>query len=95
MYRRCQRCHYMSVNSNSTTSQQNMKKLLISKTSSFIAGVVDTGDKHLLSKSLQIFVKMRNGTMVYSGARGKLIQEKNLKSISCQTPFNETQIISG
>ncbi len=27
--------------------------------------------------------------MVYSGAQGKLIQEKNLKSeISCQTPFN-------
>jgi hypothetical protein len=29
--------------------------------------------------------------MGYSGARGTLIYEKNLKSkISCQTPFNET-----
>jgi hypothetical protein len=46
-----------------------------------IAGVVDTGDKH----------KVENrDPMGYSGARGKLIHEKNLNlKISCQTPFRE------
>jgi hypothetical protein len=33
--------------------------------------------------------------MVYSGARGKLIHEKNLKlKISCQTPFKKNSIIA-
>jgi hypothetical protein len=39
----------MSINSNPTASQENMKKLLVSKYFSFITGVVDTGFKPLLS----------------------------------------------
>jgi hypothetical protein len=38
----------MSVNSNQTASQQNMKKFPISTICLFIAGIVDTGDKPLL-----------------------------------------------
>jgi hypothetical protein len=34
----------IAYTSNQTTSQQNMKKLPISKIFSFIAGVIDTGD---------------------------------------------------
>jgi hypothetical protein len=37
----------MSVNRNPTSSQKNIKKLPVSKYFSFIAGVVDTGDKNL------------------------------------------------
>jgi hypothetical protein len=39
----------MSVNSNPTESQQNKKKLPVSKFFSFIAGVVVTGNEPLLS----------------------------------------------
>jgi hypothetical protein len=55
-----------------------MKNIYISKKLlSFIAGVVDTADKHF-----------ETARMGYSGAQGKLIYEKNLKlKISCQTPF--------
>jgi hypothetical protein len=51
----------MSVNSNPAASQLNMSILFASKRFSFIAGVVDTGDKPLLSNTLQIFVKLWNG----------------------------------
>jgi hypothetical protein len=40
--------HYMSVNSNPTASQQNKKKLPVSKFFQFFAGAVDTGDQPLL-----------------------------------------------
>jgi hypothetical protein len=65
------------------------------------SGVNDTGDI-LSSVSLtpvinlyfrispRIFKEIRNGptVIVYSGARGKLLHEKNVKSkISCQNPF--------
>jgi hypothetical protein len=55
-----------------------MKKCIyLKKLLSFIAGVVDTADKHF-----------ETARMGYSGAQGKLIHEKNLKlKISCQTPF--------
>ena len=57
----------------------------------FAAGVVDTGGKfatgvvRILVVNLElrisppIFEKIRNGPMVYSGAWGKLIHEKNQK----------------
>jgi hypothetical protein len=38
-----------------------MNTLSASKRFSIIAGVVDTGDKPLLSNTLQIFVKLRKG----------------------------------
>jgi hypothetical protein len=40
----------MSVNSNPTASQLNTKKLPVSKFFSFIAGVIDTGEKPLTFK---------------------------------------------
>ncbi len=56
---------------------------------SFIAGVVDTADKHLFAIfSANFWKKVETIHMGYSGARGTLIYEKNLKSkVSCQTPF--------
>ncbi len=44
--------------------------------------------------SPQIFVKMQNDPRRCSGARGKLIHEKDLKTkMSCQTPFNNFILI--
>jgi hypothetical protein len=64
-----------------------MKKNYVLKFLSFFAGVVDTADKH--SFAPRIFEKFVMILMGYSGVRGKLIYEKNLKlKISCQTPFN-------
>jgi len=39
----------MSVNSNTTASGKNLKKVLDSNVFSFIAGVIDTGDQSLLT----------------------------------------------
>jgi hypothetical protein len=74
----------MSVNSNPTTCQQNMKKHSHLSPVSLLSNI---------SAKFQKNLKWPHGIL---GARGKLIYEKNLKSkISCQTPFNETQIILG
>jgi hypothetical protein len=56
---------------------------------SFIAGVVDTADKHSFAKiSTNLRKQFETAQMGYSGARGKLIHEKNLKlKISSQTPL--------
>jgi hypothetical protein len=56
----------------------------------FIAGVVDTADKHSFAIiSADFRKKVEAILMIYSGARGTLIYENNLKSkISCPTPFN-------
>ncbi len=72
------------------SSQQKIIKNYTSKYFSFIAGVVDTGDKHSFAIiSANFRKKFEMVLMVYSGARGTLIYEKNLKSkFSCQTPFN-------
>jgi hypothetical protein len=48
----------MNVNSNPTASQQNKKKLPVSKFFPFIAGVVDTGDQPLLSNISANFEKI-------------------------------------
>ncbi len=66
-----------------------MTKNFISKFVSFFAGVVDTADKHSFANiSTNFRKKFEMVLMVYSGARGTLIYEKNLMSkISCQTPF--------
>ncbi len=58
-------------------------------TSQFIAGVVDTADKHSFTNiSANFRKKSKRSLMIYSGARRTLIHEKKLKSkISCQTPF--------
>ncbi len=60
-----------------------------SKFFSFIAGVVDNADKLSFAKMYANFrKKIEMFQMGYSGARGKLIHEINLKlKISCQTPF--------
>ncbi len=56
---------------------------------SLFAGVVDTADKHSFANISDSFrKKLEMVLMGYSGARGTLIYEKNLKAkISCQTPF--------
>jgi hypothetical protein len=51
----------MSVNGNPAASQLNMNTLSASKRFPIIASVVDTGDKHLLSNTLQFFVKLWKG----------------------------------
>ena len=72
----------------SKLSTKNKKKLYL-KNFSFLAGVVDTGDKHSFAIiSVNFSKKFEMVLMVYSGARGTLIYEKSLMSkISCQTPF--------
>jgi hypothetical protein len=68
-----------------------MKKVFISKFFSFFAGVVSTADKQSFIRDYlrEFSKKFKMILMGYSGARGTLICEKNLKSkISCQTPFN-------
>jgi hypothetical protein len=58
---------------------------------SFTAGVVDTDDKPSFAiVSANFRKKFEMVLMGYSGVRGKMIHERNLKlKISCQTPFNE------
>jgi hypothetical protein len=72
-----------------SSSQKNEKKLYL-KIFSFIAGFVDTAEQHSFAIiSGEFSKKIETIPMAYSGARGTLIYEKNLKSkISCQTPFN-------
>jgi hypothetical protein len=55
-----------------------------------ITGSNDTGDKRkVVNISAYFRKKIRLTPIGYSGARGKLVCEKNLKSkISCQAPFN-------
>jgi hypothetical protein len=66
----------------------------------FISGVNDTGDKlfgvnDTAEKLLTGVNEIETIPMTYSGARGTLIYEKNLRSkISCQTPFNSKKQIS-
>ncbi len=64
-----------------------------SKFFSFIAGVVDTANKHSFTIIFANFrKKFEMIIMVYLGVGGTLIYEKNLKSkISCQTPFKYFQ----
>ncbi len=85
----------MNVNSNPTASQQNKKKLPVSKIFPFIAGVVDTGDQPLLSNISANFEKIwKMARIGYSRARGKLIHEKSLKSkISGQTLFKSISTV--
>jgi hypothetical protein len=80
----------LGVNGTKLSSQQNILKNFISKFFSFFAGVVDTADKHSFANiSANFRKKFEMVLMGYSGARGTLIYEKNLKAkISCQTPFN-------
>jgi hypothetical protein len=68
--------------------QQNKKKLPVSKSFTFIAGIVDTVDQPLLTN---ISANIRKKFVM---ARGKLIHETSLKStISCQTPFNARPVV--
>jgi hypothetical protein len=68
-----------------------MKKNFILKFFSFFAGGADTADKIHSRISPRIFEKPEMVLMGYSGARGTLIYEKNLKSkMSFQTPFKFT-----
>jgi hypothetical protein len=61
----------MSVNSNLTASQQNMKKLPISQLLSHLSPVSLTPVINLSSRILpRIFVKIRNGTMIHGILRG-------------------------
>jgi hypothetical protein len=79
----------MSVNSNPRASQQKENTSCL-KFFPFIAGVVETGDQPLFSNIFRYFRKILYGLNGYSGAWGKLIHEKSLKSkILCQTPFKD------
>ncbi len=75
--------YYMSVNSNSTASQQNIKNFL-SQSFSFIAGVVDTSDQlyfwislwYLYSKKktrMHAVEISRLGTFKFEKSSGQLI----------------------
>jgi hypothetical protein len=67
----------MSVTSTPTASQQNLKKKNCSKLLSFIAGVIDTGDQHLLTNISANFRKnYLNGIL---RGPGETDREKNLK----------------
>ncbi len=58
-----------------------MKKNYISNFFSFIAGVVDTADKHSFANiSANFKKKFEMVLMGHSGVRRKLIYEKNLKA---------------
>ncbi len=71
------------------------EKIFISKFFFFFAGVVDTTDKQTFIREYlrEFSKKFEMVLMGYSGARGTLICEKNMKSkISCQTPFNNFKV---
>jgi hypothetical protein len=71
----------MSENTNPTSSQQISKN--------FPSQFFFHNIKFPLEYLCEFTYKFEIATMVYSGARGKLIHEQNLKyKISCQTPFN-------
>ncbi len=56
----------------------------------FIAGVVDTADKH--SFMIISFQKIGNGPNVILGAGGHRFMKKLKSKISCQTPLNGIKI---
>jgi hypothetical protein len=64
----------------------------------FLAGVLDTAEEHLLANReylREFSKKFKTVLMGYSGARGKLIHEKNLMlKISCQRNLKTTATAS-
>ncbi len=57
----------------------------------FVAGVVETGDALDMRISPRIFKKIQMTLMLFSGAWGKMIHEKNLKQkISWHCPFKDS-----
>jgi hypothetical protein len=84
--------NYMRVNSNSTVSQQNMKKNILgpgSKFFSFIAGFIDTSDQPLLTNICANFVKIRNCLNDILRGPGETDSKKLKLQISCQTPLKK------
>ena len=57
---------------NQVSSQQKIKKNYISKFFSFIAGVIDTGDKHSFAITPRIFEKIRKPAAAL--IKGKICQ---------------------
>jgi hypothetical protein len=77
------------VSSNPKVSQQYKEKLPVSKIF-LITGVADNVIN--LYFPSEFLLKCEMAPIEYSGAQGKLIHEKILKSkILCQTPFKGTQ----
>jgi hypothetical protein len=77
----------MGVNSNPTASQQNKKKLPVSKFFPLIADVVDTSDNLYFRTTVLKNLKWPQWDTWGPGETDSSKKQKSLKSkISCQTP---------